>query len=93
MSFQTADETQDSDTRHASLGLPMHGARAEESEQRRDDEGAQDADTASSVDHIVEKKQEVVLTKRHKFKRHCGRFKLWYLVGFLVFLVIFLPIL
>jgi hypothetical protein len=48
----------------------------------------------SETDHVQEKvPQAPIVTKREKFQRHCGRFKWWYLAGFLIFLIIFLPIL
>jgi hypothetical protein len=52
------------------------------------------ADDVSSIDHVHEKPPPVVpLTKKQKFKRHCGRFKWWYLGVFLILLAILLPIL
>lgn len=48
---------------------------------------------ADEDDHVREKEQKVVLTKRQKLKRHCGRFWLWYLIGVIIFLAIMLPIL
>ncbi|KAH9907173.1 hypothetical protein F4778DRAFT_525778 [Xylariomycetidae sp. FL2044] len=51
------------------------------------------SDEASSGDHVKEKGAEVPLTKRQKVKRHCGRFWWWYLIGLIVFLAIFLPVL
>ncbi|KAK3313341.1 hypothetical protein B0H66DRAFT_565916 [Apodospora peruviana] len=51
------------------------------------------ADNASSFDDgVAEKEQTVVLTKRQKVKRHCGRFKWWYLVAGIILLAIILPI-
>ncbi|KAI0026259.1 hypothetical protein F4780DRAFT_18666 [Xylariomycetidae sp. FL0641] len=48
----------------------------------------------SSDDHVQEKAGAgVVLTKKQKVKRHCGRFWWWYLIGLIIFLAIFLPIL
>lgn len=52
------------------------------------------ADDASSIDHVQEKVPPVVpLTKRQKVKRHCGRFKWWYLGVTIILLAILLPIL
>ncbi|KAF3024212.1 hypothetical protein E8E14_010710 [Neopestalotiopsis sp. 37M] len=52
------------------------------------------ADDSSSVDHVQEKAPPVVpLTKRQKVKRHCGKFKWWYLAAALILLAILLPIL
>ncbi|KAI0481468.1 hypothetical protein F4859DRAFT_420539 [Xylaria cf. heliscus] len=52
------------------------------------------SDEASSVDHVQEKAAPVVpLTKRQKVKRHCGRFKWWYLGVGLIILIILLPLL
>ena len=48
---------------------------------------------AGDDDHVREKQQKVVVTKRQKFKNHCSRFWLWYLVGVVVFLAIMLPVL
>lgn len=51
-------------------------------------------DDASSVDHVQEKPPPAApLKKRQKFKRHCGRFKWWYLAGLVIFLAIILPVL
>ncbi|KAI0378165.1 hypothetical protein F5Y04DRAFT_164440 [Hypomontagnella monticulosa] len=51
-------------------------------------------DDASSADHVTEKAAVAApVTKKEKFKRHCGRFWWWYLIGLIVFLAIFLPIL
>lgn len=52
------------------------------------------ADESSSIDHVQEKAPTVVpLTKKQKFKRHCGRFKWWYLGVAIILLAILLPIL
>ncbi|KAI0008256.1 hypothetical protein F4779DRAFT_618811 [Xylariaceae sp. FL0662B] len=49
---------------------------------------------SSSADHVHEKAAVATpLTKKQKFKRHCGRFWWWYLIGLIIFLAIFLPIL
>lgn len=50
-------------------------------------------DSASSIDHVIDKKPTEAITKRQKAKRHCAKFKWWYLGGLLIFLIIFLPIL
>ncbi|KAK7216428.1 hypothetical protein V2G26_004431 [Clonostachys chloroleuca] len=50
-------------------------------------------DSASSIDHVIDKKPTEAITKRQKAKRHCTKFKWWYLGGLLIFLIIFLPIL
>ncbi|CAG9945941.1 unnamed protein product [Clonostachys rosea f. rosea IK726] len=50
-------------------------------------------ESASSIDHVVDKKPTEAITRRQKAKRHCAKFKWWYLAGLLIFLVIFLPIL
>ncbi|KAK6220859.1 hypothetical protein LQW54_001778 [Pestalotiopsis sp. IQ-011] len=56
--------------------------------------GTTGADDSSSVDHVTEKAPPVVpLTKKQKFKRHCGKFKCWYLVAAIILLAILLPIL
>ncbi|KAI0878350.1 hypothetical protein GGS24DRAFT_496901 [Hypoxylon argillaceum] len=52
------------------------------------------SDDTSSVDHVQEKTAAAVpLTKRQKVKRHCGRFKWWYLGVGLIILIILLPLL
>ncbi|CAJ2510230.1 Uu.00g061300.m01.CDS01 [Anthostomella pinea] len=49
---------------------------------------------ASSADHVQEKTAAATtLTKRQKVKRHCGRFKWWYVIGTIILLAILLPIL
>lgn len=55
--------------------------------------GTVERDDASSTDMVNEKTPKETLTKRQKMKRHCGRFKWWYLVGVIIFLAIFLPLL
>ncbi|VUC27316.1 unnamed protein product [Clonostachys rosea] len=50
-------------------------------------------DSASSIDHVMDKKPTNTITRRQKAKRHCVKFKWWYLGGLLIFLIIFLPIL
>ncbi|KAI1215173.1 uncharacterized protein F4807DRAFT_406187 [Annulohypoxylon truncatum] len=70
----------------------VHGGRGD------DGEGAATApvrqsDDASSTDHVQEKEAAATpLTKKQKFKRHCGRFWWWYLIGAIVLLAILLPI-
>ncbi|KAI0200739.1 hypothetical protein F4808DRAFT_150534 [Astrocystis sublimbata] len=55
---------------------------------------ARSSDEASSTDHVQEKTAAAApLTKRQKVKRHCGRFKWWYLGVALVILIILLPLL
>ncbi|KAH6659311.1 hypothetical protein BKA67DRAFT_544101 [Truncatella angustata] len=52
------------------------------------------SDDVSSIDHVQEKTPAVVpLTKKQKLKRHCGRFKWWYLAAAIILLAILLPIL
>ncbi|KAK8091444.1 hypothetical protein PG997_001805 [Apiospora hydei] len=51
-------------------------------------------DDSSTDDHVQDKAPPAaVLTKKQKFKRHCGRFKWWYVAGTIIFLAILLPIL
>ncbi|KAI1365206.1 hypothetical protein F5Y08DRAFT_189136 [Xylaria arbuscula] len=73
---------------HNSPPGSVHGARGDA------DEGpARTSDDASSVDHVQEKSAAAVpLTKRQKVKRHCGRFKWWYLGVGLIILIILLPL-
>ncbi|KAI0506765.1 hypothetical protein F5B22DRAFT_639005 [Xylaria bambusicola] len=57
------------------------------------DAPARNSDDGSSVDHVQEKPAAAVpLTKRQKVKRHCGRFKWWYLGVGLIILIILLPL-
>ncbi|KAI1281457.1 hypothetical protein F5Y07DRAFT_354770 [Xylaria sp. FL0933] len=74
---------------HNSPPASIHGARGDA------DDAARDSDDASSVDHVQEKPAAaaVPLTKRQKVKRHCGRFKWWYLGVGLIILIILLPLL
>ncbi|KAI2602467.1 hypothetical protein GGR54DRAFT_645025 [Hypoxylon sp. NC1633] len=52
------------------------------------------SEDASSTGHVTEKAAAAApLTKKQKVKRHCGRFWKWYLLGFIIFSAIFLPIL
>ncbi|KAK8075911.1 hypothetical protein PG994_003183 [Apiospora phragmitis] len=51
-------------------------------------------DDESMDDHVQDKvPPAATLNKKQKFKRHCGRFKWWYVAGNIIFLAIFLPIL
>ncbi|KAI1857642.1 hypothetical protein JX265_011057 [Neoarthrinium moseri] len=69
----------------------VHGGRGDAVQDGQADEGVRDS---SSGDHVREKAPPPVpLTKKQKVKRHCGRFKWWYLAGFIIFNAIFLPIL
>lgn len=52
-----------------------------------------DRDDASSGDLVNEKAPKETLSKRRKVKRHCGKFKWWYLLGTVILLAILLPIL
>lgn len=71
----------------------VHEARGAAGEGSRDSP-AKRSDDASSGDHVKEKAAEAApLGKREKVRRHCGRFWLWYLIGVIIFLAIFLPIL
>lgn len=71
-----------------------HGAGGAASAPAADTAAARDGDTTSVDDHVQEKAAVAApLTKRQKFGRHCGRFKWWYLGAFIIFLIIFLPIL
>ncbi|OTA84162.1 hypothetical protein M434DRAFT_83463 [Hypoxylon sp. CO27-5] len=78
---------------HQSPPPSIHGGRG------GDGEGTSNAplrpsDDASSADHVQEKAAAAApLTKKQKLKRHCGRFWWWYLIGLVIFLAIFLPIL
>ncbi|KAI1411832.1 hypothetical protein F5Y13DRAFT_164437 [Hypoxylon sp. FL1857] len=78
---------------HQSPPPSIHGGRGE------DGEGTSNAplrqsDDASSADHVQEKAAVAApLTKKQKLRRHCGRFWWWYLIGSIIFLAIFLPIL
>lgn len=52
------------------------------------------SDDASLVGHVQEKTAPgVPLTKKQKVKRHCGRFRWWYLGAGLILLIILLPLL
>jgi len=51
------------------------------------------SDDTSFDDHVKEvPAPKSKMTKRQKLKRHCHRFWLWYLIGFIIFNAIFLPI-
>jgi|SRR5687768_14037448 hypothetical protein len=69
-------------------------------EERRDstniepDQDAQRSTTSSSDDQVRDKQpSSPALKKREKFKRHCVRWKWWYLVAVTILLAILLPIL
>ncbi|KAI0477339.1 hypothetical protein GGR56DRAFT_402696 [Xylariaceae sp. FL0804] len=69
----------------------VHGARGVDAASGTEGRGSGDV---SSDDHVQEKEEAAVpLNKRQKVKRHCGQFWLWYLIGSIIFLAIFLPIL
>ncbi|KAI2467941.1 hypothetical protein F4781DRAFT_289784 [Annulohypoxylon bovei var. microspora] len=71
----------------------VHGGRGDDGEGSSNTPGRQ-SDVASSTDHVQEKVAEAApLTKKQKFKRHCGRFWWWYLIGAIILLAILLPIL
>ncbi|KAI1447119.1 hypothetical protein F5Y02DRAFT_416559 [Annulohypoxylon stygium] len=71
----------------------VHGGRGDDGE-GTSNAPARESDDASSGDHVQEKAAAAApLTKKQKFKRHCGRFWWWYLIGLIIFLAIFLPIL
>ncbi|KAI1658839.1 hypothetical protein F4813DRAFT_30981 [Daldinia decipiens] len=84
------------DTSHYEASSPttsIHGGRGEGSEGTTNAPGRQ-SDETSSADHVTEKTPvAALLTKKQKFKRHCRRFWWWYLIGLIIFLAIFLPIL
>ncbi|KAI1342713.1 hypothetical protein F5Y15DRAFT_313206 [Xylariaceae sp. FL0016] len=78
---------------HDSDTASVHGARGA-GDEGATSAGAMHSEAASSDDHVQEKAAATpVLTKRQKVKRHCGKFWLWYLIGSIIFLAIFLPIL
>jgi hypothetical protein len=48
----------------------------------------------ASFDHVEDLKPSPTpekVSRRRKVKQHCGRFWLWYLIGTIIFLAIFLP--
>ncbi|KAI8952872.1 hypothetical protein F4801DRAFT_191011 [Xylaria longipes] len=70
----------------------VHGARGDAGTGPSNAPG-RNSDETSSVDHVQEKAAAAVpLTKRQKVKRHCGRFKWWYLGVGLIILIILLPL-
>ncbi|KAI0166456.1 hypothetical protein GGR57DRAFT_446789 [Xylariaceae sp. FL1272] len=74
---------------HESPPSSVHGARDETT-----NAGQRDSDDDSSIDHVQEKAPPVApLTRKEKLKRHCGRFKWWYLVAAIILAAILLPIL
>ncbi|KAI8961506.1 hypothetical protein F5Y11DRAFT_348415 [Daldinia sp. FL1419] len=76
----------------SSPAASIHGGRGETTEGTTNIPGRQSDET--SDDHVTEKTPVAApLTKKQKFKRHCGRFWWWYLIGLVIFLAIFLPIL
>ncbi|KAI1111578.1 hypothetical protein F5Y14DRAFT_307964 [Nemania sp. NC0429] len=77
---------------HDSPPASIHGAVRDESGSPSDAPG-RGSDGASSNDHLQETAAAAPLTKRQKVKRHCGRFKWWYLGVGLVLLIILLPLL
>ncbi|KAK6951646.1 hypothetical protein Daesc_006169 [Daldinia eschscholtzii] len=84
------------DTSHYEPSSPtasIHGGRGEAGEETVNAPG-RESNASSSDDHVTEKTPVAApLTKKEKFKRHCGRFWWWYLIGLVIFLAIFLPIL
>ena len=57
--------------------------------------GNRDANASSfeeGDDNVAEKGAVGGLGKREKVKRHCWRFKWWYIAGVIIFLAILLPI-
>jgi hypothetical protein len=66
-------------------------------EERTADTSVADAgheeDEDSSIDHIHEKAATEKVGKRTKVKRHCWKFKWWYIVGVIILLAILLPLL
>ncbi|KAI0455643.1 hypothetical protein F5B21DRAFT_471098 [Xylaria acuta] len=70
----------------------VHGARGDAGTETSNAPG-RNSDETSSIDHVQEKAAAAVpLTKRQKVKRHCGRFKWWYLGVGLIILIILLPL-
>ncbi|TPX18653.1 uncharacterized protein E0L32_002510 [Thyridium curvatum] len=55
--------------------------------------GASAADVAQDDDRLVKQVDTAPKKKQGRFKQHCGRFWLWYLIGTIIFLAIFLPLL
>lgn len=86
------EESFDETSRPVAGNLSSHGARQDVGASIP--AAASRLDDASSVDHVQEKTPPVTpLKKRQKFKRHCGRFKWWYLAGLVIFLAVILPVL
>lgn len=78
----------------------VHGAKGAEKAASREHkpgtflDGPGRDDDVSSDDHVQDKvPPAATLTKKQKFKRHCGRFRWWYVAGIIIFLAIILPIL
>lgn len=80
------------DTSRREPGVPPPTARGGRGDDAEDGVDAQ-SDNASSTGNVGEKAAGPPLTKRQKVRRHCGRFWLWYLIAFIIFLAILLPIL
>lgn len=69
------------------------GARGDDDDQNAVNAAAAGEDSASSVDHVVEKDTTPKEKKRVKVKKHFRRFWWAYLIGLIVLLAILLPIL
>ncbi|EFY96700.1 DUF3712 domain protein [Metarhizium robertsii] len=80
------------DTSRREPEVPPPTARGGRGDDAEDGVDAQ-SDNASSTGNVGEKAAGPPLTKRQKVRRHCGRFWLWYLIAFIIFLAILLPIL
>ncbi|KAI1774296.1 hypothetical protein F4818DRAFT_419526 [Hypoxylon cercidicola] len=80
---------------HSSPSISVHGGRGVDGDGERTSVAPlRPSEDASSTSHVQEKTAPVpTLTKKQKFKRHCGRFWWWYLIALIIFLAIFLPIL
>ncbi|KAI1075133.1 hypothetical protein F5B20DRAFT_585537 [Whalleya microplaca] len=78
---------------HGSPPASIHGAGGGDGE-GTSNTPQKHSDEASSTDHVQDKAAVASpLTKKQKFKRHCGRFWWWYLIGSIILLAILLPIL
>ncbi|KAK7937202.1 uncharacterized protein PG986_014070 [Apiospora aurea] len=84
---------------HGARGAATAGANGEQEQLRQQQAGTSfldgpGRDDSSTDDHVQDKAPPAaVVTRKQKFKRHCGRFKWWYVAGTIIFLAIFLPIL
>ncbi|KAI4864015.1 hypothetical protein F4820DRAFT_425132, partial [Hypoxylon rubiginosum] len=81
---------------HSSPSTSVHGGRGVGGGdgERASDAPLRPSDDVSSTSHVQEKAPAVApLNKKQKFKRHCGRFWWWYLIGLIILLAILLPIL